>query len=62
MKIKSKKIIAFALSLGIMLPSCVYADTISKNQNAQVDMNNYLQGRKSPKEENLLVKIDLIQR
>ena len=54
MKIKSKKIIAFALSLGIMLPSCVYADTISKNQNAQVDMNNYLQGRKSPKEEKLI--------
>ena len=54
MKIKSKKIIAFALSLGIMVPSCVYADTISKNQNAQVDMNNYLQGRKSPKEEKLI--------
>lgn len=54
MKIKSKKIIAFALVVGIMIPSCVYADITYKNQNTQTGMNHYLKNRKSPKGETLI--------
>ncbi|MCC0631878.1 cell wall-binding repeat-containing protein [Clostridioides sp. ZZV15-6388] len=54
MKIKSKKIMVFALVLGLVMHSCVYADTTSKNQNSQENMNSYIQNRKSPKGEKLI--------